>query len=151
MAMSSHEIAALIELTHKHNIILFLPPTHTTHKLQPLDVGVFGPFARVWLDRCDGICWWVWRLRCHERTLSGIYGYIELWHSSPKQLCLHLKSAHSALNSGVFNEWRFCTKHHNINSCYSCSPFISIPDVPGTLESDFDDNELLPSMLSCQR
>jgi len=47
----SHETAALIELTHKHNIIL-LPSHHTpTHKLQPLDVGVFWPFARVWLDR----------------------------------------------------------------------------------------------------
>ena len=49
----SHNTAALIELAREHNIILFCLPPHTTHKLQPLDVGVFGPFARAWLDRCD--------------------------------------------------------------------------------------------------
>ena len=38
-----------------HNIIILCLPPHTTHKLQPLDVGVFGPFQRAWLDRCDSI------------------------------------------------------------------------------------------------
>ena len=32
----------------------FLPP-HTTHQLQPLDVGVFGPLQRKWQARCDEI------------------------------------------------------------------------------------------------
>ena len=49
----SHNTTALIELAREHNIILFCLPPHTTHKLQPLDVGVFGPFACTWLDRCD--------------------------------------------------------------------------------------------------
>ena len=49
----SHNTTALIELAHEHNIILFCLPPHTTHKLQPLDIGVFGPFARAWLDRFD--------------------------------------------------------------------------------------------------
>jgi len=49
----SHNTTPLIELAREHNIILFCLPPHTTHKLQPLDVGVFGPFARAWLDRCD--------------------------------------------------------------------------------------------------
>ena len=49
----SHEKYKLLRLAKKHNIILFSLPPHTTHKLQPLDVGIFGPFARAWTERCD--------------------------------------------------------------------------------------------------
>lgn len=41
----SHNTIELIELVCEHNIILFCLPPHTTHKLQPLDVNVFGPFT----------------------------------------------------------------------------------------------------------
>lgn len=51
----SHDTLNLIELARERNIILFCLPPHTTHKLQPLDVGVFGPFSRAWTDRCDQI------------------------------------------------------------------------------------------------
>jgi hypothetical protein len=51
----SHEKLELIRLAREHNIILFCLPPHTTHKLQPLDVGVFGPFQRAWSERCDEI------------------------------------------------------------------------------------------------
>ena len=49
----SHEKYELLRLAKEHNIILFSLPPHTTHMLQPLDVGVFGPFARAWRERCD--------------------------------------------------------------------------------------------------
>jgi DDE superfamily endonuclease len=49
----SHEALNLLRLAKEHNIILFSLPPHTTHKLQPLDVGVFGPFACAWIERCD--------------------------------------------------------------------------------------------------
>ena len=51
----SHESSEIIRLAEIHNIIILCLPPHTTHKLQPLDVGVFGPFQRSWLDRCDAI------------------------------------------------------------------------------------------------
>jgi hypothetical protein len=51
----SHETIEINKLAHENNIILFSLPPHTTHKLQPLDVGVFGPFSRAWIDRCDEI------------------------------------------------------------------------------------------------
>lgn len=51
----SHETSEIIHLAELHNIIILCLPPHTTHKLQPLDVGVFGPFQRAWLDRCDSI------------------------------------------------------------------------------------------------
>ena len=51
----SHETSEIIRLAEANNIIILCLPPHTTHKLQPLDVGVFGPFQRAWLDRCDDI------------------------------------------------------------------------------------------------
>ena len=51
----SHDKIELINLAREHNIILFCLPPHTTHKLQPLDVGVFGPFQRAWSERCDEV------------------------------------------------------------------------------------------------
>ena len=35
-----------------NNVHLYCLPPHTTHKLQPLDVGVFGPLEHEWLDYC---------------------------------------------------------------------------------------------------
>jgi DDE superfamily endonuclease len=49
----SHEKYKLLHLAKEHNVILFSLPPHTTHKLQPLDVSVFGPFACAWIDRCN--------------------------------------------------------------------------------------------------
>ena len=51
----SHETVRLIEAARETNVILFCLPPHTTHKLQPLDVGVFGPFSRAWITHCDEI------------------------------------------------------------------------------------------------
>lgn len=49
----SHETLGLLELAIADNIMLFCLPRHTTHKIQPLNIGVFGPFTREWLDRCN--------------------------------------------------------------------------------------------------
>jgi hypothetical protein len=51
----SHDTSKLVELATQHNIILLCLPPHTTHKLQPLDVGVFGPFSTAFLQCCDEI------------------------------------------------------------------------------------------------
>ena len=45
----------MIELALKHNIILYCLPAHTTHRLQPLDVGVFGPLQTAWFNQCDAV------------------------------------------------------------------------------------------------
>ena len=49
----SHEKYELLRLAKEHKIILFSLPPHTTHKLQPLDVRIFGPFACAWTERCN--------------------------------------------------------------------------------------------------
>jgi DDE superfamily endonuclease len=51
----SHDTLDAITLSREHNILLYCLPPHTTHMLQPLDVGMFGPFQCAWADRCDDI------------------------------------------------------------------------------------------------
>lgn len=38
-----------------HHVYVFCLPPHTTHKLQPLDVGCFGFLSRKWLERCEEV------------------------------------------------------------------------------------------------
>ena len=41
---ATHITASVIEKAREAGVILFVLPPHTSHLLQPLDVGVFGPF-----------------------------------------------------------------------------------------------------------
>ena len=43
----SHVSLNLIDWAKAHNIILFVLPAHTSHLLQPLDVGCFGPLSKI--------------------------------------------------------------------------------------------------------
>ncbi|KAF8591606.1 hypothetical protein K439DRAFT_1261977, partial [Ramaria rubella] len=47
----SHETDELKDAAFKASVILFLLPPHTTDRLQPLDVGVFGPVQTAWARR----------------------------------------------------------------------------------------------------
>ena len=44
----SHVSLTIIEWANSQNIILFVLPPHTSHVLQPLDVGCFGPFQKIY-------------------------------------------------------------------------------------------------------
>ena len=50
---ASHETPEMRSLAYNHNILLYCLPPHTTHKLQPLDVGVFGPLQTAWSKHCQ--------------------------------------------------------------------------------------------------
>ncbi|KAF8223009.1 hypothetical protein L208DRAFT_1064392, partial [Tricholoma matsutake] len=45
---NSHCTYPFIRFSAEHCIIIICLPSHTTHALQPCDVGVFGPLARAW-------------------------------------------------------------------------------------------------------
>jgi hypothetical protein len=47
----SHETIELREAALRDNIHLYCIPPHTSHRLQTLDVGVFGPLQRAWQKR----------------------------------------------------------------------------------------------------
>lgn len=49
---STHTSREAIQWALTKNIILFVLPAHTSHVLQPLDVGVFGPFKRYFYSEC---------------------------------------------------------------------------------------------------
>ena len=45
---NSHCSYPFVNFCEKHQIVLLCLPSHTTHQLQPCDVGVFGPLALSW-------------------------------------------------------------------------------------------------------
>lgn len=49
----SHITMEMVELAKEHNIVLYRLPPHTTHKLQPLDVGFFNHIQREWEKQVD--------------------------------------------------------------------------------------------------
>jgi hypothetical protein len=42
-----------LEFCFKNNIILCRLPSHTSHKLQPCDVGVFAPLKEAYCNKAD--------------------------------------------------------------------------------------------------
>ncbi|KIM59047.1 hypothetical protein SCLCIDRAFT_98010, partial [Scleroderma citrinum Foug A] len=51
----SHVSDEIRQLALQNNIHLFCLPPKTTHKLQPLNVGVFGPLQSAWTHHCEAI------------------------------------------------------------------------------------------------
>jgi hypothetical protein len=48
----SHINIPVINWAKDHNVELFVLPAHTSHILQPLDVGCFGPLQRIYNSEC---------------------------------------------------------------------------------------------------
>ena len=48
----SHISVDLITWAQSYNIIMYVLPAHTSHILQPLDVGCYGPFQRIYNNKC---------------------------------------------------------------------------------------------------
>lgn len=48
----SHISLDLVDWAKQQNIVLFISPAHTSHILQPLDIGCYGPFQRVFNSTC---------------------------------------------------------------------------------------------------
>jgi hypothetical protein len=49
---SSHDSEEADKIAEENNIHFVCLPPHTTHKLQPLDVGLFGPMQAAWRKQC---------------------------------------------------------------------------------------------------
>ena len=43
----------VIDYAKKHSVVLLTFPPHCSHKLQPLDRAVYGPFKRYYNNACD--------------------------------------------------------------------------------------------------
>ncbi|KIJ56081.1 hypothetical protein M422DRAFT_150437, partial [Sphaerobolus stellatus SS14] len=51
----SHETNTIRLITIQNHIKMISLPPHTTHKLQPLDVGVFAPLQHKWGKHCNAL------------------------------------------------------------------------------------------------
>ena len=60
----SHVNAPFCKYCIDHNIVLLCLPPHTTHKLQPLDVGLFSPYKQAYSTELKD------RFENHERGVS---------------------------------------------------------------------------------
>jgi hypothetical protein len=49
----SHETLEILEFCFENNILLCRIPSHTSHKLQPCDVGVFAPLKAAYRDQAE--------------------------------------------------------------------------------------------------
>lgn len=49
----SHLTFEFLEYCISHDIICICLPAHSTHLLQPLDVGLFGPLAQAYSNSLD--------------------------------------------------------------------------------------------------
>ena len=45
---NSHTTYRFCTFAEKHKILVLCLPSHTTHRLQPCDVGIFGPLSASW-------------------------------------------------------------------------------------------------------
>ncbi|CAI8040325.1 Tigger transposable element-derived protein 6 [Geodia barretti] len=54
---SSHYCPDTIRLAARERVILFTLPPNTTHMLQPLDRGCFGPLKMAWREECHHRAW----------------------------------------------------------------------------------------------
>lgn len=50
---ATHESLELLKFCFEHNIILCRLPSHTSHKLQPCDVGMFGPLKTAYREEVE--------------------------------------------------------------------------------------------------
>ncbi|EER28513.1 mariner-Tc1 transposon family protein [Coccidioides posadasii C735 delta SOWgp] len=52
---SSHINMKFIEYANRERILLLILPPHSTHRLQPLDVGVFGPLGKAYSSELESL------------------------------------------------------------------------------------------------
>lgn len=134
----SHVTQEMRDAAIAHNIALYILPPHTTHMLQPLDVGVFGPLQNNWLFRCtelqelspdDGL---------HRRDV--VREYLQVREESVTERLVKAawrKTGLEPLNPDVFTDADFAPSHNTSTNTHlppSCP--ISHPSIPCTTSPD---------------
>ncbi|EJF57418.1 DDE-domain-containing protein [Dichomitus squalens LYAD-421 SS1] len=127
----SHLTDAFIDLGTQYGIDFYLLPSHTTHKLQPLDVGCFGPMQREWLTCCEKL------VESGNEVQHGqfVAEYLKVRDASVTPEVVKAawrKTGLSPFNPNVFSELDFAPSRP-----YSTQAHLppSFPVVPATLES----------------
>ena len=77
---TSHVSMEAIEYAKNHSIVLLSIPPHCSHRLQPLDVGFFGPLKKAYNRECD-----IYMKQNFHRSLS-VYNVAELFHQAYRKI-----------------------------------------------------------------
>ena len=140
----SHETRELIRAAFDHNVIIILLPSKTTHKPQPLDVGVFSCVQRQWSKHCD------------ERLAQG--ARINRFSFIPEYLAIHRTISPSLvqkafantgiypLNPTIFNDHDFAPSQASSSipafpPSYPDEVPLSVPSEPGEISGCSGDQD----------
>lgn len=93
----SHLTMRFIKYCLQNKILLSVFPSHSTHRLQPLDVGIFSPLARAYSNKlvefmfeCQGLCsitkrdflrlfWMAWTSVIAPKTVEKAFSSTGIW------------------------------------------------------------------------
>lgn len=91
----THQTLEILEFCFKNNIILSRLPSHTSHKLQPCDVAVFGPLKAAFRDQVKGL------ERGRVNTISK--GHFTYLYSPAREIAFTKKNILAGwVKSGIF-------------------------------------------------
>lgn len=136
----SHCTNSMIDygISHSPPAHLFLFPPHTTHRIQPLDVGEFGIAQRLYLDRSD--------LRTYQgRPITRATVISEWMDLRPKFLTKKLilssweHTGNYPINPGIFNDEDYAPSHVSSTSAHLPEGY-PIDDVHSDTESESELN-----------
>lgn len=109
---ASHISVETVDLAKTNNLMLLTFPPHCSHRLQPLDVSVYGPFKTYLNSASDG-----WMLNNPGKTIT-IYNMAELSGQAylraltPSNICKGFsKSGISPLNKDIFDDHDFLSSY----------------------------------------
>ena len=117
----SHKGLSVLEKARENGVILFCFPAHCTHKLQPLDVGIFGPLQVYYNQEIQN-----W-LRNNPGKAVTHFQVAGLVNRAQLKACIPQNSVNAFKKTGifpfdcdVFSDWEFApslttNKEKNIN------------------------------------
>jgi hypothetical protein len=133
----SHTTLEWVTLARSNNIILFFLPPHTTHWLQPLDVGCFGPLQTVWFNRCDEILDETGEGMEMKEVVTEYFVARRKVFKSMNILKAWKNSGLCPLNPDMFTALDFTPSHSSSTQCHAPSYFPSkMPHAPDASSDD---------------
>ncbi|KAJ8024408.1 Jerky protein-like-like [Holothuria leucospilota] len=93
---ASHMSIPLIEYARENGVVLFVLPAHTSHILQPLDVGCFGPYKKAYDQECYHF------LRRHPGQVISRYDMCQLLSNAHIKAMTPTNICHSFRKCGIY-------------------------------------------------
>lgn len=149
----SHNTVEAIDLCRENGLVLLTFPPHTSHKLQPLDLTVFGPLKAYYNEDVD-----IWHRNNPGKTFN-IYNVAEIAGQvyprafSASNIISGFKAAGIyPLNPNIFPDDAFLVSYVTDRPLEISSPTILQPDIgspqeqPSTSSSALDVSAILPNI-----